>query len=59
MYTSKGSLGTGLGLYISNSIIKAKFNGTMWVDNHPEGGAVFGISIPVETVTFSEEGTLQ
>lgn len=50
MVTSKGTMGTGLGLYISNAVIRGKFRGTMWADNREGGGSVFGISIPLEMV---------
>ncbi len=49
MITSKGAMGTGLGLYISNTMIKGKFGGTMWMEDNPEGGTIFYISIPIET----------
>ncbi len=55
MITSKGSMGTGLGIYISNTVIRAKFEGTMWVEDNPEGGTVFGISIPLGLVTFRSQ----
>lgn len=32
--------GTGLGLYICNSLVEAH-GGVIWVENHPDGGAVF------------------
>ncbi|MFP4476480.1 MAG: ATP-binding protein [Desulfatibacillaceae bacterium] len=45
-YTTKPvGYGTGLGLSISREIIKAH-GGGIWVDNHPEGGAVFTVEIP-------------
>ena len=50
MVTSKGTMGTGLGLYISNAVIRGKFRGTMWVKDREGGGSVFGISIPLELV---------
>ncbi len=50
MVTSKGTMGTGLGLYISNVVIKGKFSGTMWVRDRAGGGSIFGISIPRELV---------
>ncbi len=50
MVTNKGALGTGLGIYISNSVIRARFNGRMWVEDNPGGGAVFGIAIPLQYV---------
>lgn len=43
MITSKGAMGNGLGIYISNSVIKAKFNGRMWMEDNPEGGAILGL----------------
>jgi len=46
MATSKGAHGSGLGLYISNAVVHAKFNGTMWCDDNPGGGAIFGMTIP-------------
>ncbi len=53
MVTSKGTMGTGLGLYISNAVIRGKFRGTMWVKDREGGGSVFGISIPLELVHIS------
>ncbi|MBQ3065920.1 MAG: hypothetical protein IJC98_06765 [Clostridia bacterium] len=50
MVTSKGTMGTGLGLYISNAVIRGKFNGEMWGKNREGGGSIFGISIPMEFV---------
>ena len=50
MVTNKGTQGTGLGLYISNVVIKSKFNGTMWTADREGGGSIFGISIPREYV---------
>ena len=52
MATSKGTHGTGLGLYISNTVVHGKFNGTMWCDDNPGGGAIFGMTIPL----FSPDG---
>lgn len=52
MITSKGTMGTGLGLYISDAVIKGKFGGYMWTADNPEGGATFGFSIPLEAVRF-------
>ena len=51
MVTSKGTMGTGLGLYISNAVIRSKFNGSMWGENRPDGGAILGISIPMDIVS--------
>ena len=46
MVTNKGAMGSGLGVFISNSIIKAKFDGRMWFEDNPGGGSIFGIAIP-------------
>ncbi|MBC8560029.1 histidine kinase N-terminal 7TM domain-containing protein [Fumia xinanensis] len=53
MITSKGTMGTGLGVFISDSVIRAKFDGTMWAEENPEGGSIFGIAIPLENVKFT------
>ena len=50
MVTSKGTHGTGLGLYISDAVVRGKFGGTMWVEDNPAGGAVVGVSIPQSEV---------
>lgn len=55
MITSKGAMGTGLGLFISNTVVRAKFGGSMWVEDNPLGGAIFGINIPMEYVTVSQK----
>ncbi len=55
MVTSKGTAGSGLGIFMSNSFIKAKFDGSMWFDDNPGGGAVFGISIPLESVSIGTQ----
>lgn len=52
MITSKGTKGTGLGLYISNAVVRGKFGGFMWVKDNPSGGAIFGFSIPLEHVSI-------
>lgn len=54
MITSKGTKGTGLGLFISNSVVRGKFGGFMWAKDNPDGGAIFGFSIPLETVSISQ-----
>ena len=54
MVTTKGAQGTGLGLYISNVVIHGKYNGTMWCEDNPEGGAIFGMDIPL-TPTSPDE----
>ena len=55
MITNKGALGTGLGVYISNTVIRAKFGGRMWLEDSPGGGAVFAISIPFEYTTLADQ----
>ena len=54
MVTNKGAMGTGLGLYISNAVVRGKFGGNMWMKDNPSGGAVFGVSIPMERVTVTD-----
>lgn len=53
MVTSKGTHGTGLGIYISNSVIHAKFGGSMWYEDNPLGGTIMGITLPADCVTFA------
>lgn len=50
MVTNKGTKGTGLGLYISNIVIKGKFSGHLWHSDREGGGSIFGIAIPLELV---------
>jgi signal transduction histidine kinase len=57
MVTSKGTMGTGLGLYISNVVIRGKFNGEMWGENREGGGSIFGISIPLDIVHIKKKTT--
>ena len=54
MVTNKGAMGTGLGLYISNVVIKSKFKGSMWMRDREGGGSIFGISIPRENVHIQQ-----
>jgi len=44
-YTTGG--GIGLGLTICRAIIFAH-GGTIWAENHPEGGAIFRFTLPIE-----------
>ncbi len=46
MITTKGTKGTGLGLYMSYSTIKGRFSGEMWFDSNEDTGTSFYISIP-------------
>jgi len=47
MITTKGKNGTGLGLYMSYSNIKGKFNGTMSFESKENVGTTFYITIPI------------
>jgi len=53
MATSKGTHGTGLGLYISSAVVKGKFGGHMWVEDNPEGGTTFGVALPLESISIT------
>lgn len=46
MFTTKGKNGTGLGLYMSYSTIKGKFNGTIQFESEQGKGTTFVIEIP-------------
>lgn len=46
MVTTKGKDGTGLGLFMSYSTIKGRFEGDMWVESELGVGTTFYISIP-------------
>ena len=46
MITTKGKNGTGLGLYMSYSNIKAKFNGNITFESKVGEGTTFNIAIP-------------
>ncbi|MBD7911635.1 ATP-binding protein [Clostridium cibarium] len=46
MVTTKGKNGTGLGLYISQSIIKGSFNGSIYF-NSTDNETIFYIKIPI------------
>ena len=47
MITTKGKNGTGLGLYMSYSTIKAHFNGDITFETELEKGTIFTIMIPL------------
>ena len=49
MITTKGKNGTGLGMYISYSTIKAHFNGNITYETKSGVGTRFDIAIPLET----------
>jgi len=45
--------GTGMGLAISNSIVKSH-GGRMWAENRPEGGALVGFALPLIKLDFKK-----
>lgn len=47
MITTKGKNGTGLGLYMSYSTIRANFNGNISVDSKEGQGTIFTITLPL------------
>jgi K+-sensing histidine kinase KdpD len=47
--------GTGMGLAITRGLLAAE-GGRVWAENHPEGGAVFTIAVPVESRAAALEG---
>ena len=47
-FTTKGvGVGTGLGLSISRKIIEQGHSGSITASNHPHGGAIFRIELPI------------
>jgi signal transduction histidine kinase len=52
LFSSKGSKGTGLGLFISNTII-GQHGGTIKVNSNPGQGTLFQIEIPIKRVRFT------
>jgi two-component system C4-dicarboxylate transport sensor histidine kinase DctB len=47
-FTTKGvGVGTGLGLSISKKIVEQGHGGRITVSNHPHGGAIFRLEIPL------------
>ena len=47
MITTNGKNGTGLGLYMSYSTIKGKFNGDLSFESEEGKGTIFTISLPI------------
>ncbi|HEY8500526.1 MAG TPA: histidine kinase N-terminal 7TM domain-containing protein [Clostridia bacterium] len=46
MVTTKGTAGTGLGLYMSYSTIKGRFGGEMWFESEEGNGTTFFVKLP-------------
>jgi signal transduction histidine kinase len=54
-FATRSDSGTGLGLYISKSIIEAH-GGKMWAQNNPDGlGATFSFSLPLVDLTITSQ----
>ena len=55
-FTTKSQQGTGLGLYISKSIIEAH-NGKIWAENNSDGkkGATFAFSLPLSKSIYGSK----
>jgi signal transduction histidine kinase len=54
-FVTKSEKGTGLGLFISKSIIKAH-GGRIWAENNPDGkGATFYLSLPLAIEDLNKE----
>ena len=58
MVTTKGKDGTGLGLFMSYSTIKGKFEGDMWFESEVGKGTTFYVSIPKLASTRVESETV-
>ena len=50
MITTKGKHGTGLGLFMSYSNIRAHFNGNITFESKLHKGTTFNIILPIENV---------
>ena len=50
MITTKGKNGTGLGLFMSYSNIRAHFNGNITFETHKNKGTIFYIILPIRTI---------
>jgi signal transduction histidine kinase len=53
-FASKSFQGTGLGLFISKSIIESH-GGKIWAENNRDGkGATFSFTLPLQKITVSQ-----
>lgn len=58
-FATKSEKGTGLGLYISKSIIEAH-GGKIWAENNKDGkGAMFAFSLPVTATDKVQDGIVE
>ncbi|HZC48083.1 MAG TPA: HAMP domain-containing sensor histidine kinase [Nitrososphaeraceae archaeon] len=54
-FATKSDKVTGLGLFISKSIIE-KHDGSIWAENNPDGkGATFAFSLPIKELTNNKK----
>ena len=51
MITTKGKNGTGLGMFMSYSNIKAHFNGNLTYETELGKGTTFYIILPIKNIT--------
>jgi len=57
MVTTKGKMGTGLGLYMSYASVKGRFEGNLWFESEPGRGTTFFVSLPCATPARETEST--
>jgi PAS domain S-box-containing protein len=43
---AQSAYGYGLGLFVCRRLVEAQ-NGRIWAENHPKGGAIFSVALPV------------
>jgi signal transduction histidine kinase len=54
-FAAKSEHGTGLGLYMSKSIVEAH-GGKIWAENNPDGkGATFTFTLPIQQKPHQEQ----
>jgi two-component system sensor histidine kinase RegB len=52
-FTTKADKGMGLGLYLSRIILE-RFGGTVSLGNHPDGGSVTTVLLPLKAIATKE-----